>query len=100
MDRTSIIAITLALAVLIGWQVKLSRDQMAARKAQPAASPAPAAQAQPAPAVQPPSIQPAKPFFATGQPVKGEITKAGSASAEYEFTNVGGGIERVVLLKH
>src|SRR5579883_2947105 len=101
MDRTSIIAVVLAAAVLIGWEFwympKIAQQQAAQRAAQKAAAtPAASGAAMPAP----PSLQPAKPTPADEKPVEEKITRVKSEAAEYEFTNIGGGIERVVLTKH
>src|SRR5690349_16152546 len=104
MDCTSIIAVAAAVTVLVGWEFwyapKVAKQQAAQRALVAAASPTPAANTPPSPAAEPPSFQPAKPLPATEPAVAETITKSSTPSADYEFTNIGGGIEHVVLLKH
>ncbi len=103
MDRTSVIAVAAAVTVLVGWEFwyapKMARQQAAQRPVAAATAPTLAANTPTSP-VTPPSFQPAKPLPATEPAVAETITKAATLSAQYEFTNIGGGIERAVLLKH
>lgn len=108
MDRKSIIAVVLAVLV-IGWaQYQNNLEMQRARAAQaaaaeeaakakaaatPAPTAAPTAAPEPAPAVE------QKPVAATPA-VPEEKTTLQSPVAEYQFTNQGGGIATVRLLKH
>ncbi len=100
MDRTSIIAVAVAVAVLFGWEFWYAPKMYKQQAAQHAVSPGPVESPQPPPPGRTPSFQPAKPLAATEPSVRETIVKASSASVEYEFTNIGGGIEHVVLLQH
>jgi YidC/Oxa1 family membrane protein insertase len=105
MDRTSIIAVALAIVVLVVWAKffapKMSQNPAATQQPTPGASPVPGAQ--PTPSVSVAGATKAAPGAEVApaeKPVEETITKATSPSAEYHFTNLGGGIARAVLLKH
>jgi len=113
MDRKGLIAISLAIIVLIVWQVKFAPKL--------ATAPAPSASAKttgtnstpviaPAPGSSGVSMRAATPLTDQSQPqsaqqqqqtnVAESLQKAASPSVEYSFTNLGGGIARAALLKH
>jgi YidC/Oxa1 family membrane protein insertase len=111
MDRTGKIGVAFAIIVLVGWQfyygkqmekTRLEQDAaaLAAAASAPAVNPADAAPAQPspsAPAVAPVALT-APTVSAHGGPKVLETLS--SPEAEWVFTNIGGGLERVNLLKH
>src|SRR5256885_11559222 len=105
MDRTSIIAVGLAIVVLVVWEIyfapKMYRNPAAAQQATPGASPVPGAQPTPSVSVAEATKAAPGPEAAPAEkPAEETITKTTSPSAEYHFTNLGGGIARAVLLKH
>ena len=106
MDRKGIIAVSIAVLILLIWQIKFAPKfeppaQTAAASASPAASasgsaaPEAAAAANPAPASAVASI--AGPVGAPEAKVPEKIVTAGGPNARYRFTNLGGGITRAEL---
>ena len=109
MDRTGKIGVAFAIIVLVGWQFYYGKQMEKARLEQdaaaltaaasaPDAKPGDAAAAPPAtvaPAVVP---SPAPSVAAHGGPKVVETLS--SPEAEWVFTNIGGGLERVNLLQH
>src|SRR5687768_15660056 len=103
MDRKGIIAVALAIAVLIWWQMDNSRRTAAqlaekqraeelAKLNAPVPDPAaPVASTPGAPATTAPAVEPA---------AAEEIEPVSTPAVEYEFTNLGGGIQRAVLKQH
>ena len=104
MDRKGIISVVLAVLVLLVWQVKFAPKYLPPPGAATEASPSPTATATAA---------------ATGAPVQGtagatvgptalaqeekapeKIQEATGPAARYEFTNLGGGIQRAALLSY
>lgn len=102
MDKKGIFGIILCVVGLVAWQVHQTK-QMRAYRAAKAAYEAQAALASPtpAPASAPatPLVEPATPAPATAQ-VPESVEKLRTESAEYTFTNLGGGLSRVVLDEH
>jgi YidC/Oxa1 family membrane protein insertase len=107
MDRKSIVAIVLAV-VVIGWaqyqtqqEIQRSRAAQAAAAAQEAAkaTPAPKAAEKPVEAAPAPAVAPAAPIQATPAVAEQKISLQ-SPVADYQFTNLGGGIASLRLLKH
>ncbi len=100
MDKKGIIAISLSILVMVVWQIKFAPKPLppAAQQATSAASPVQSESAPPAITSQTvPSPTPA----AEAQPAVAEATQEVTApSVAYTFTNLGGGIARVELLKH
>ncbi len=104
MDRKGIIAVTLSMLVLVWWQFKTQKDAREWRLAHPeaaataSATPTASPTASPAtPSTAAQSVTEAKPTE-PAVPEKLETLTAGSA--EYTFTNHGGGIASVKLLEH
>ena len=102
MDRKSIVAIVLAVLV-IGWaQYQTQQEMQRARAAQAAeaakATPAPEPSAKPAQAAPAPVIE-AAPVAATPAVPKQTLSLQ-TPVADYEFTNLGGGIATLRLKKH
>lgn len=108
MDRKGIIAVALAIVVLVTWQINYSKEMAKYQEAKRLADAAAAVKATP-----PPEALNAAPGDATqaGQPAAQlapeappstpeELQKLASPSVEYTFTNLGGGISAVTLLKH
>lgn len=106
MDRTAKIAVALAIVTLFGWTYYNQRETekaaairraAAAEEAQKSALEAPATPAPaPAPAAATPPVE-----AAPAQPqVPEKIETIRTPVTEYTFTNLGGGVAKVVLLKH
>ncbi|MCE9611865.1 MAG: membrane protein insertase YidC [Chthoniobacter sp.] len=104
MDRKGIIAVSLAIAVLIGWTIWNSKEmakvaaaqaKVKAPAAQGAGEPKPADPATPAPV--PVETTPVAPAVAAEAEKREEIA---SPSVKYTFTNLGGGIASAQLQKH
>jgi YidC/Oxa1 family membrane protein insertase len=109
MDRTGKIGVALAIIVLVGWQfyygkqmekARLEQDAMAlsAPAAAPAGAPADAPKDQAASSVSPVAAVAAPAVSARAAQKALETIK--SPEAEWVFTNIGGGLERVNLLNH
>jgi YidC/Oxa1 family membrane protein insertase len=112
MDKKSILGITVAVAGLIGWQIYFTKQQ-AAYDAYVAAQ---RAEAERIAAVQAKSTTPAAPGTTAAPgvpgapveatpvpvtpPVEPKLEKLQTSSAEYVFTNLGGGIARATLKHH
>ncbi len=104
MDRKGIAAVSLAIAVLIGWVVLNNREmaktatyqaQLKAAAAEAAAKEPPAESAAPAPAA------PAPEHAAPTEPAADEKREAmSSRSVDYTFSNLGGGIATALLKTH
>lgn len=112
MDRKGIIAVSLAIIVMIVWQIvyapKLVPPPPPAKPAA-AVSPAPGAEntADTAHAAAAPTAAPATasapapaPAAAPEPKVAESLQKIATGAVEYSFTNLGGGIARAVLQKH
>jgi YidC/Oxa1 family membrane protein insertase len=109
MDRTGKIGVALAIIIMVGWQFYYGKQMEKARLEQDAAAQVAAAQApqvsqasQPNPPGQQPSATtPAEtaPKVST-QGVSKVVETIRSPEAEWVFTNIGGGLERVNLLGH
>lgn len=104
MDRKGIIAVSLSIAVLIGWTIWNSQEmakvaaQQAKDKAAAAEVAAQAKAAEPAtPAPTAPSPAPAAPVDPS---VEEKTEEVASPSVTYKFSNLGGGISTAVLKKH
>jgi YidC/Oxa1 family membrane protein insertase len=100
MDRTGKIAVAIAIVTLVAWQIYFGR----AYHAQPPKPQAAAAVATAAPSA---TAEPLASASATPRPAPAQetsaaenIVKASVPSVEYDFTNLGGGIAKAVLLKH
>ena len=113
MDRKGIIGIVLAVVGFIAWQIYFARESQKTARAQQEAArqaalsrPAPASlpQAESAaptdapPAAAPSPVQTAPPHAEA--PTGEKVEKLATPSAEYSFTNLGGGIARAVLFQH
>lgn len=108
MDKQGIAAISIAIAVLIGWQIYYAKSyrppqtsaapsgQTAADTASPPATAPPAAGASQKAAQALKTAAPAP----VAQTVPESVQTVASTSVEYTFTNLGGGISRATLLKH
>ncbi len=97
MDKKGAIAVAIAMAVMIIWQLKFAPKPTPPlpQPAQASASASPAASAAPAmPATETKPVQP------TEQAIAESVQKVTTPSAEYAFTNLGGGISRAVLSKY
>ncbi len=107
MDRKGIIAVTLAVVGLVIWQINYSRQMDVYQRAKRAAD-AEAAAAEkakhPDATAETPKNSTAPAANATSTPgtpkVEEKLERITTPSVEYAFTNLGGGIARVVLLKH
>jgi len=108
MDRKGIIAVSLAIAVLIGWTIWNSQEMArvaaeqakvkAVAAAEVAGQPKPADPATPASApAEPAPAVPAVPAVANEPEKREEIA---TSSVKYTFTNLGGGIATAELQKH
>jgi YidC/Oxa1 family membrane protein insertase len=114
MDRKGILGILAAVIGLVCWQIYFTRETQKALRAQEAAAAQAAAQAAanptapapgtatptPTPALEASPPQPPAPAAAEAPPVPEQVQKIATESAEYTFTNRGGGLARVVLLHH
>ena len=104
MDRKGIISVVLAVLVLLVWQVKFAPKYLpppgAEASPSPTAAAGPDASAMPAPG---PAASVAALSGTTAAPeehVAEKIQEATGPAARYEFTNLGGGIERASLLNY
>ncbi len=97
MDKKGAIAIALAIIVMVVWQFKFAPKYVPPPA--PAASPAPSASAVAAASAAPAVANPAQPVSATPS-VPESLEKIASPTAEYSFTNLGGGIAHAELLKY
>ena len=100
MDKKGIIAISLAIAVMVIWQIKF-----APKYVPPPPKPAPAAMATPVERASSPAAETAEapapaPSTQAAPTVTETIETVKTPSVEYSFTNLGGGIARADLLKH
>jgi YidC/Oxa1 family membrane protein insertase len=109
MDRTGKIGIAFAIIVLVGWQFYYGKQMEKARLEQDAAAlsaPASSPEAKPADAVKvapspsAPAVAPAPAPNVSAHASSKVVETLASAEAEWVFTNLGGGLERVNLLKH
>ncbi len=109
MDRTGKIGIAFAIIVLVGWQFYYGKQMEKARLEQDAAAlnaPAASPEAKPADAVKlaaspiAPAAAPAPAPNVSAHSSSKVVETLASAEAEWVFTNLGGGLERVNLLKH
>jgi len=115
MDRKGIIAVTLAFVTLVFWYIENTKEmarlnaakqeaaamEAAEKAAKPAAPDQPAAAAAAAAAGAPAAPgAPAVPAAPVVPAVPEQIEKVPTPDVEYAFTNLGGGITRVTLLKH
>lgn len=111
MDRKGIIAVVLSIIILVGWQFKTQKEIKEWREAHPQAKQtAQTTQTSPslsasAAAVPSPSATPTAPALAsTPEPTEPAVPEqkqtVATASAQYTFTNLGGGIESIRLLHH
>src|ERR1051326_6472284 len=104
MDRTAWIAVTLCVVALVAWQWWAAK-QTPPRPATVPASPSPsAAIAETSPTPPTPFLTPAPTVTpvptATIAPEEVHVEKLSNADVEFDLTNVGGGIEKVVLPKY
>lgn len=104
MDRKGILGLVLAIAGLVSWQIYYGKQMQKAQRAQAEAAAA-AAAAQPAaaesaPAAPTANAAPASPAAPAAAHAEEERAKLATSTAEYEFTNFGGGLARVRLLNH
>ena len=109
MDKKGILTIVLAVGAFLAWQMYYGKQMQLAKAAEQRAKAAVVAKAAEdaqknpppleaaAPAVKPDAVAPVAPVEA---PADEQIEKLATKSAEYEFTNLGGGIQRVKLLDH
>jgi YidC/Oxa1 family membrane protein insertase len=109
MDRTGKIGVALAIIIMVGWQFYYGKQMEKARLEQDAAAQVAAEQAPQVsqasqantPGQQPPATTPvaAVPKVST-QGVSKVVETIRSPEAEWVFSNIGGGLERVNLLGH
>ncbi|HEX8310219.1 MAG TPA: membrane protein insertase YidC [Chthoniobacteraceae bacterium] len=116
MDRKGIIGILLAVIGLVSWQVYYTKETQRALEAQRAAEEFAARNAPPVTAPATPVTNPAAaPVAATTNPAAptatpapapaieaapAQLEKLSTPATEYTFTNLGGGIQRALLLQH
>lgn len=96
MDKKGIIAVALAIIVMVVWQFKFAPKYIPPPVA---ASPTPGASATPAPSAAAAPVAP----VTKGETVLAapeQLQKVSSPAVEYDFTNLGGGIARAILLNH
>jgi YidC/Oxa1 family membrane protein insertase len=107
MDRTGKIGVAFAIIVLVGWQfyygkqmekARLAQDSAALTAAAPGADPADATKAAPTPTA--PAVAPVSAPGVSSQAGPKVVETLSAPEAEWVFTNIGGGLERVNLLNH
>ena len=103
MDKKGILIIAVAVAAFLGWQMYYGKQMQTAKAAQQAARAVAVARAAEVAKENPVPLEPVAPAPAaapTEAPADQQIETLATKSAEYSFTNLGGGIQRVKLLDH